>query len=109
MGDGRRELSKSAAKIMGANEFGIHPRQACLANSLADLKKRLVVGVVKPEFEKVLEAAQVARDTCQQDCQGVRVPTFVLQRVGHQDGFFRAFLEFLVERVLLEDKSIGPL
>mmetsp|Transcript_93789 Transcript_93789/g.148104 ORF Transcript_93789/g.148104 Transcript_93789/m.148104 type:complete len:179 (+) Transcript_93789:53-589(+) len=106
---GERDVETRASKIMGANDFGIHPRQACMASSLEDLKRRLVISFVKVEFEKALEASHSVVQELDKHDSAIRIPPFIRERVGHRDGFFHAFLESLVARVLSQNRKISEI
>lgn len=95
---GQRALESNAMRIMGKNNLGIHPRQACLATSFDDLKRRIATGLIQTEFENVLAKARSGT---------LSIPYFIQERIGHQDGFFKAFREDLVTKILHQDLSIS--
>jgi len=90
--DGKQLAMSRAETIMGKNPYGINPKQACLATSRQDLQRRLVMSFIQTEWKEVLTSANAG--------EGEPFPQFIQERIGHNAGFFLAFLECLIDKVL---------
>lgn len=97
---GRREVRNKAAQIMGKNDFGIHPKMACLAGSFKDLQKKLVAHFIQAKYKELLEASTLEK----------RVDVVLTcGRLGGHGVFLWALFETLTPMILAQSDCMSKI
>jgi len=97
---GKKDVEERAARIMGRNDFGIHPKQACLANSLVNLKERLGAHFIEVQFDEAVKAGVLEKHT---------QAMLVCERLGGRRALLRELLESLVPQVVAQNEHMSKI